>query len=95
MDRISALRNVEEALAEFEAGDLTLADLEARVQAVLRTYATEFEAERLAVYRVGGPEEAVVVVADSPGAARQRAGELAGLTAGEVERLSSHDDLGP
>ena len=45
MDRISALRNVEEALSAFEAGEADLAATERRVVAVLRTYATEFEPE--------------------------------------------------
>ena len=37
MDRISALRNVEEALAAFEDGECSLAELEADVRGVLRT----------------------------------------------------------
>jgi hypothetical protein len=43
MDRISALRNVEDALREFEDGEADLATTEQRVVAVLRTYATDFE----------------------------------------------------
>lgn len=72
MDRIAALRNVEDALSQFERGDIDLAGLERQVQAVLRTYATEFADDRRAVYRVGE----TVVVAASPAAARERAGAL-------------------
>jgi hypothetical protein len=76
MDRISALRNVEEALAEFEAGDADLATMERRVRGVLRTYATEF-AEQDA-YRASGPSaaEGVVVLAPSPSEARERVAAL-------------------
>lgn len=79
MDRISALRNVEEALADYEAGEASLADLERRVRTVLRTYATEFDAgEDLAAYRATGdpPAAGLVVVADSPAAARERVRRL-------------------
>lgn len=88
MDRISALRNVEEALADFEAGEATLAETERRVLAVLRTYATEFAAEGVAAYRARG-DRAVVVVAESPGAARRRAADRldADPAAIEVEEL--------
>lgn len=85
MDRISALRNVEEALSAFEAGEADLAATERRVVAVLRTYATEFEPETaggaagdeppdLAVYRATGdpPADGTVVVAASAAAARDR-----------------------
>ncbi len=83
MDRISALRNVEEALSAFEAGEADLAATERRVVAVLRTYATEFEPEPegagdeppdLAVYRATGdpPADGTVVVAASVAAARDR-----------------------
>jgi len=92
MDRISALRNVEQALAEFEEGELTLAGLERRVEAALRTYATEFEGESLAAYRVSGDEDEAVVVADSPDGARERARALRDVSAGEVEPVSSPDE---
>lgn len=74
MDRISALRNVEDALADFEAGDAALGDVEDRVLGVLRTYATEFEDGELSAYRATGDPrvEGVVVVADSEEAARNR-----------------------
>ncbi|WP_256295840.1 DUF7854 family protein [Haloarchaeobius salinus] len=90
MDRISALRNVEDALASFEDGDCDLAELERRVQAVLRTYVSEFDVgESLAVYRVapaggGGGDEisadgtsGLVLVASGPTEARAQARELA------------------
>ena len=74
MDRISALRNVEDALSEFERGETDLASMEQRIQAVLRTYATEFEDELTTAYRVEPVEDrSVVVVAGSPGEARERA----------------------
>ena len=84
MDRISALRNVEEALREFEAGDASLAATERRVATVLRTYATEFEGDEqtdLAAYRARGPDpvDGTVVVAASPAQARERVRELCGL----------------
>ncbi|WP_224333110.1 hypothetical protein [Haloprofundus halobius] len=74
MDRISALRNVEEALRAFEDGEVDLATAERRVVAVLRTYATEFEADGLSAYRARGDDRAdgLVVVADSESAARER-----------------------
>jgi hypothetical protein len=74
MDRISALRNVEDALADFEDGDASLGDVEDRVLGVLRTYATEFEDGDLSAYRATGDPrvEGVVVVADSEAAARER-----------------------
>ncbi|MGB9964562.1 hypothetical protein [Halobacterium hubeiense] len=77
MDRISALRNVEDALADFEDGDATLGDVEDRVLGVLRTYATEFESEELAAFRATGDPrvEGVVVVAESAAAARERVAE--------------------
>ncbi|WP_435180609.1 hypothetical protein [Halorussus sp. AFM4] len=85
MDRISALRNVEEALAEFESGEADLAATERRVLTVLRTYATEFESGDLAAYRASGTERAdgLVVVAESPAQARER---VADLLAEEGER---------
>jgi hypothetical protein len=79
MDRISALRNVEDALAAFEADDLTLPELEREVRGVLRTYATDF-AEELRAYRARGdpPADGVVVLAESRAAARDRVAALVG-----------------
>jgi hypothetical protein len=73
MDRISAIRNVEDALREFENGEADLAATERRVAAVLRTYATEFEGDD-DVYRAVGddPVDGTVVVAPSEPAARER-----------------------
>jgi len=94
MDRISALRNVEDALSEFEQGETDLASMEQQVQAVLRTYASDFEDERTAVYRVDPPDDrAVVIVADSPGTARDRAAEQvdADCAHADVERVANSD----
>jgi hypothetical protein len=85
MDRISALRNVEEALAAFEDGELDLAGLERDVRGTLRTYATEFEGE-LSAYRAestgederegGDAVDGTVVLAGSKQGARERVREL-------------------
>jgi len=73
MDRISALRNVERALAEYEAGERTLPELEREVRGMLRSYATEYGDGRL--WRARGDErvDGRVVVATSRSAARERA----------------------
>jgi hypothetical protein len=72
MDRISALRNVERALAEYEAGDVTLPELEREVRGVLRSYATEYGEG--SPWRAQGDErvEGLVVVAPSRSEARER-----------------------
>ncbi|WP_232686541.1 hypothetical protein [Halobacterium zhouii] len=77
MDRISALRNVEDALADFEEGDAALGDVEDRVLGVLRTYATEFEDESAAAFRATGDPavEGVVVAAPNAEAAHERVAE--------------------
>jgi len=88
MDRISTLRNIEEALTRFEDGDLALAELEREVRGVLRTYATEFEDGT--AYRARGDPQAdgLVVVAPSPAAARDRIDELLdGEASFEVEAI--------
>lgn len=78
MDRISALRNVEEALSAFETGEMEFAATERRVCAVLRTYATEFEDEGRTAYRVSGDDsvDGRIVVAPSVEAARARVADL-------------------
>jgi len=76
MDRISALRNIEDALGEFEDGETDLATLEGEVQGILRTYATEFEGELSAYRAAGGDADGVVVLAPSPQGARERVREL-------------------
>jgi len=89
MDRIAALRNVEEALADFEAGEEDLESLERRVRGVLRTYATEFEGDR-AAYRASGDDRAdgIVVLARSEGDARERVRNLLDEdVAFDVERI--------
>ena len=81
MDRISALRNVEDALADFEDGDASLDDVEDRVLGVLRTYATEFDADGLAAYRATGDpavEGTVVVASDAETAREKVAGRVDG-----------------
>lgn len=90
MDRISALRNIEDALADFESGEVDLRRLEERVTTVLRTYATEFDANGLSAYRATGDDraEGVVVVAESRMTARERVADLVGETvAFDVERM--------
>lgn len=78
MDRIAALRNVEEALSAFEQGEVDLATMESRVQGILRTYATEFEDGALSAYRASGDPavDGLVVVAESAAAARERVLDL-------------------
>jgi Tfp pilus assembly protein PilX len=79
MDRISALRNIEDALRAFEAGEADLTTTERQVVNVLRTYATDFEGEGdLAAYRASGDERAdgLVVVATSPEEAEARVRDL-------------------
>jgi phosphate uptake regulator len=86
MDRISALRNVEEALDAFERGDADLTATERRVRTVLQTYATEFEDENRAVYQTA-TDDPTVVVAASAAEARERIADLTGEEPGDVERL--------
>ena len=81
MDRISALRNVEDALRDFEDGEADLTETERRVVAVVRTYATEFEGGEqtdLDAYRASGdgPADGTVVVAASTAEARSRVADL-------------------
>lgn len=80
MDRISALRNVEEALRAFEAGEQSLGDAQREVRSVLQTYATEFETEERRPFRAVGDDvvDGVVVVATDPAAASERIRALTG-----------------
>jgi len=90
MDRISALRNVEEALARYEAGELSLPDLEREVRGTLRTYATDFENGRL--YRARGDPAAngLVVVAGSRADARKQLTSLLSEPAEfDIERVET------
>jgi hypothetical protein len=72
MDRISALRNIEDALADFEDGETDLSTLEGEVRGILRTYATEFDGELSAYRAEGGEADGVVVLALSRREARER-----------------------
>lgn len=78
MDRIAALRNVEDALSDFEHGEIDLGTMEERIRGVLRTYATEFEDDELAAYRATGDDAAdgLVVIAESRTDARERIRDL-------------------
>jgi len=73
VDRIAVIRNIEDALADYEAGEIELASVEERALSALRTYATDFEGERRA-YRASGeePADGTVVVAESEAEARER-----------------------
>lgn len=77
MDRISTLRNIEDALSDFEEGELTLPELEREVRGVLRTYATDFD-EVATAYRATGDGRAngLVVVAESRTEAREQIEDL-------------------
>jgi len=91
VDRISALRNVEEALRAFEAGDDDLATTQRRVRSVLQSYATEFEDDERRAYRAVGeePADGTVVVAADPSAAETRVRALTDASDAEfeIERL--------
>jgi len=76
MDRISALRNIEESLAAFEEDEQTLPELEREVRGILRTYATSFEDRRAYRASGGGRVDGLVVVASSRQAARERIRKL-------------------
>ena len=89
MDRISTLRNIEDALGQFEEDELTLPELEREVRAVLRTYATNFQPET-AAYRAQGHSDVdgLVVVATSEREAREKiAGLVSGVDSFDVIRL--------
>jgi hypothetical protein len=89
MDRISALRNIEEALRDFEAGQSDLEATEQRVIGVLRTYATDFEGDEdgLRAYQAigSGRADGLVVVAESESEARERIADLLGESAAEID----------
>lgn len=86
MDRISALRNVEEALADFEAGESSLPELEREVRGVLRSYATAYD-DRRAWRASGGPSvDGLVVLATSRSEARDRVTDLvSGVSGADVD----------
>lgn len=83
MDRIATLRRIEDALAEFEAGETDLESCERRIRGAVRTFATEFDGERSA-YRSG---EGIIVVATTEREARERIRALTDAEAPTVERL--------
>lgn len=83
MDRIAALRQIEDALADLEAGETDLDGCERQVRAAVRTFATEFDGD-LAAYRA---DDGAVVVAASEREARERVRELTGDEAPTVEKL--------
>lgn len=91
MDRIAALRTIEDALSDYESGDLALPELEREVQGILRTYATEFDDETTAYRASGDPSaDGLVVVAASRTDARERIEQLLAEPAAtkfEVERV--------
>lgn len=67
---------MEDALRDYEDGAIDLEGLEERIGTILRTYATEFEATDLEVYRaVGGEADGTIVAAESSADARARIGE--------------------
>ncbi|KAB1192672.1 hypothetical protein GJR96_04145 [Haloferax sp. MBLA0076] len=82
MDRISAIRNIEDAIRDFESGESDLASTERRVVTVLRTFATEFETDTgdatLDAWKAVGDERAdgLVVLAASEDDARTRVADL-------------------
>jgi len=80
MDRISALRNVEDALAAFEEGECSLAELEADVRGILRMYAADFEGDLQAYRASGGEVDGLVVLAASAPEARERVADLVDAT---------------
>jgi hypothetical protein len=90
MDRISALRNVEEAIRDFESGEADLAATEQRVRTILRTYATAFEDEQRTVYATE-EDDPTVVVAPSAAAARNRVADLTGQEPDGIERVGGSD----
>lgn len=85
MDRISALRNVEEALRAFESGEQSLEATQQQVRSVLQTYATAFETDERRPYRARGSEavDGTVVVATNPEAAVRRLTTLTGVDGDE------------
>lgn len=83
MDRIAALRRIEAALAEFEAGETELETCERQVRGIVRTFATEFDGE-LSAYRA---DSGTVVVAESERQARERLEMLTDATSPTVERI--------
>lgn len=78
MDRIAALRTVEDALAAFERGEIDLATMEDRVQGTLRTFATDYPEDDARAYRATGDDrvDGLVVLASDREEARDRVAAL-------------------
>ncbi|MFB6094357.1 MAG: hypothetical protein ABEJ77_05395 [Halanaeroarchaeum sp.] len=78
VDRIAAIRTIDDALASFERGEIDLATMESRVQGTLRTYATEYPDDDLRAYRASGDDRAagIVVLAADRAEARERVSRL-------------------
>lgn len=83
MDRIAALRRIEQSLSALESGETDLETCERRVRATVRTFATEFDGE-LSAYR---SDDGTVVVAASEREARERLRELTGVDAPTVSSV--------
>jgi hypothetical protein len=96
VDRISALRNVEDALRRFENGEIDLLATEREVATILRTYATEFESDEAgAAYRaVRVPDDAGTDATDETGdAGVAETVVVAGSRAEARDRLAELFDL--
>ncbi len=93
MDRISALRNIEDALRAFENGDVDLTEAERRIAAILRTYASELDGDD-GVFRAVGDEkvDGRVVVAPSKPAARERVLAAVGIDSETEDTPEFHVD---
>ncbi|WP_396610936.1 hypothetical protein ACH9L7_12005 [Haloferax sp. S1W] len=93
MDRISALRNIEDAIRDFESGESDLASTERRVVTVLRTFATEFETDTgdntLDAWKAVGDEraEGIVVLAATESEAATRVRDLLAEAADSADSI--------
>ena len=83
MDRIAALRRIEQSLSDFEAGEADLDTCEREIRATVRTFATEFDGG-LSAYRA---DSGTVVVASSEREARERVRTLTDADVPTVQRL--------
>lgn len=83
MDRIAALRRIEQSLADLEAGEADLDTCEREIRATVRTFATEFDGD-LSAYRA---DSGLVVVAASEREARERVKTLTDIDAPTVQSI--------
>jgi hypothetical protein len=83
MDRIAALRRIEQSLAGLEAGEADLDTCEREIRATVRTFATEFDGD-LSAYRA---DSGLVVVAASEREARERVKTLTDIDAPTVQSI--------